>query len=98
MMHYCNLCQPGAAIMIDAAIVGLGRWGKAIVEAVQGKSKRLRFTHGVSQEPERVADFAATYGLELSTEFDEVVAHPTIPAVVLGTAPLLHVHQVVAGG
>ena len=28
--------------MIDAAVIGLGRWGKNIVEAVQGKSKRLR--------------------------------------------------------
>src|SRR5436309_428310 len=37
--------------MIDAAIVGLGRWGKAIVEAVQGKSTRLRFVRGVSESP-----------------------------------------------
>jgi predicted dehydrogenase len=96
MMHYYSLCQLRAALMIDAAIVGLGRWGKAIVEAVQGKSKRLRFTHSVSQEPERVADFAATHGLELSTEFAEVVAHPRIQAVVLATPHLLHVEQVIA--
>jgi predicted dehydrogenase len=95
-MHYYSLCQLRAALMIDAAIVGLGRWGKAIVEAVQGKSKRLRFTHSVSQEPERVADFAATHGLELSTEFAEVVAHPRIQAVVLATPHLLHVEQVIA--
>jgi predicted dehydrogenase len=96
MMHYCNLCQPGAALMIDAAIVGLGRWGKAIVEAIQGKSKRLRFTHAVSQEPERVADFATACGLELSTDFAEVVAHPRVQAVALATPHLLHVDQVVA--
>jgi predicted dehydrogenase len=96
MIHQCSLCQPGAAVMIDAAIVGLGRWGKAIVEAVQDKSTRLRFTRGVSQEPERVADFAATHGLELSTAFDEVVAHPRIQAVVLATPHLFHVDQVVA--
>ena len=96
MIHSCSLCHPGAALMIDAAIVGLGRWGKAIVEAVQGKSKRLRFTHGASHEPERVADFAATHGLQLSTEFAEVVAHPRIHAVVLATPHLLHVDQVVA--
>src|SRR5215470_12623604 len=82
--------------MIDAAIVGLGRWGKAIVEAIQGKSKRLRFTHAVSQEPERVADFAAAHGLELSTDFAEVVAHPRVQAVALATPHLLHVDQVIA--
>ena len=32
--------------MIDAAVIGLGRWGKNIVEAVQqGKNPRLRFIH-----------------------------------------------------
>src|SRR5262249_7483850 len=82
--------------MIDAAIVGLGRWGKAIVEAGQGKSKRLRFTHGVRQEPEGISGFSAIHGPEASTEFDEVVAHPSIQAVVLATPHLLHVDQVVA--
>ena len=51
--------------MIDAAVIGLGRWGKSIVEAVQGKSKRLRFIRGVSKEPELVADFAKIQGFEL---------------------------------
>ena len=43
--------------MINAAVIGLGRWGKNIVDAVQGKSKRLRFIRGVSKEPELVRDF-----------------------------------------
>jgi len=33
--------------MIDAAIVGLGRWGKGFLESVQGKSGRIRFVRGV---------------------------------------------------
>jgi predicted dehydrogenase len=45
--------------MIDAAIVGLGRWGKTLVEAVQGKSDRLRFTHAVSRDPSKLRDYAA---------------------------------------
>ena len=32
--------------MIDAGIVGLGWWGKNLVEAVQGKSERIRFVIG----------------------------------------------------
>ena len=36
--------------MIGAAIVGLGRWGQSIVNAVQGKSARLRFVRGVCRE------------------------------------------------
>ncbi len=42
--------------MINAAIVGLGRWGKNIVSAVQGKSEHLRFIRGVVRHPEVVRD------------------------------------------
>ena len=82
--------------MIDAAIIGLGRWGKGIVQSVQGKSKRLRFIRGVSKEPEQVRDFAATHGFELSTEFAEAVADPRVKAVVLATPHSLHVDQIAA--
>src|SRR5690348_4382550 len=82
--------------MIDAAVIGLGRWGKNIVEAVQGKSKRLRFIRGVSKEPDLVRDFAAAKGFELSTEFDEAVADPRVQAVFLATPHSFHVGQISA--
>ncbi len=82
--------------MIDAAIVGLGRWGKSIVEAVQGKSRRLRFVCGISKEPEPVRDFAATHGFDLRTEFSDAVADPRVEAVFLATPHSLHVEQIVA--
>ena len=62
--------------MIDAAIIGLGRWGKGIVQSVQGKSPRLRFIRGVSREPDDVRAFAAAHGFALSTEFADAVADP----------------------
>ena len=71
--------------MINAAIVGLGRWGKAIVESVQGKNERLRFVRGVSKEPREVAGFAATHGFEVGAEFADAVADPRVQAVVLAT-------------
>ena len=82
--------------MIDAAVIGLGRWGKSIVEAAQGKSKRLRFIRGVSKEPDLVRDFARTHGFELSTEFAEAVADPRVQAVFLATPHSLHVEQITA--
>ena len=39
--------------MIQAAMVGLGRWGQTILASVQGKSDRIRFVHGVSKEAEQ---------------------------------------------
>jgi hypothetical protein len=82
--------------MIDAAIVGLGRWGKAIVEAVQGKSRSLRFVRGVSKEPETVRAFAAAKDFRLSGDFADVLADPDVRAVVLATPHSLHVDQIVA--
>ena len=62
--------------MIDAAIVGLGRWGKTLVEAVQGKSEALRFTHAVSRDPDPLRDYAAEHRLELTSTFEAVLADP----------------------
>ncbi len=82
--------------MIDAAVIGLGRWGKSIVESVQGKSRRLRIIRGVSKEPELVADFAAAKGFELSSDFDEAIADPRVHAVFLATPHSLHLGQIEA--
>src|SRR5690349_1547041 len=82
--------------MIDAAVIGLGRWGKNIVEAAQGKGRRLRFIRGVSKEPDLVREFAAAKGFELGTEFEEAVADPRVQAVFLATPHSLHVSQISA--
>src|SRR6202051_2177764 len=89
-----SAARPSRRLMIDAAVIGLGRWGKSIVEAVQGKSRRLRFIRGVSKEPELVADFAKTHGFELGTEFTDAVADPRVQAVFLATPHSLHVAQI----
>jgi len=82
--------------MINAAIVGLGWWGKALVNAVQGKSERLRFVHGVSKEPEGVRDFALEHDFRLSTELDDALADPRVEAVVLATPHSQHLAQIEA--
>jgi predicted dehydrogenase len=82
--------------MIDAAIVGLGRWGRTLVDAVQGKSDKLRFTRAVSRNPDRIRDFAGRRRLELVGDLSQVLADPTIGAVVLATPHSLHGEQVIA--
>jgi predicted dehydrogenase len=81
--------------MIDAAIIGLGWWGKNIVNAVQGKSERLRFIRGVSKEPDTVSDFAKQHGFKLSTDLADVLADPRVQAVVLATPHSLHTAQII---
>ena len=82
--------------MINAAVIGLGRWGKSLVTAIQRKSERIRFVHGVSKEPDDVRGFAQQHGFRLSTEFADAVADPDVQAVFLATPHSLHVQQVAA--
>jgi len=82
--------------MIEIAVIGLGRWGKNIVEAVQGTSARLRVVRGVTKEPELSREFATAKGFELSTDFDEAIRDPRVQAVFLATPHSLHVAQISA--
>ena len=82
--------------MIDAAIVGLGRWGKTLLEAVQGTSGALRFTHAVSRDPGKLGDYAAKHRLQLVDALEPVLADPKIKAVVLATPHSLHCAQIIA--
>ncbi|MDB5874268.1 MAG: gfo/Idh/MocA family oxidoreductase [Ramlibacter sp.] len=81
--------------MIDAAIVGLGWWGRQHVESIAG-STLLRYIRAVSKEPDQVRPFADRHGLALGTEYEEVLADPAVEAVVLCTPHLFHPQQVVA--
>ena len=82
--------------MISAAVIGLGRWGKSLVTAVQGKSDRLRFAHGVSKEPDEVRGFAQQHGFKLTTELDDAIQNPDVQAIFLATPHSMHVQQVAA--
>jgi predicted dehydrogenase len=81
--------------MIKAAIVGLGWWGKNIADAVQGKSSKLQFVHGVTQELDATRDFAKSKGFRLSATLEEALADPEVQAIVLATPHSLHADQVV---
>jgi predicted dehydrogenase len=81
--------------MINAAIVGLGRWGRSHVSAVAG-SGRIRYTRAVTRYPALAQDFAAQHGVALSCDLADVLADPEIDAVFLATPHSRHVDEVVA--
>lgn len=79
---------------VNAAIVGLGWWGQVLVNAVQGKSDRIRFTRGITRTPAKAEAFCAQHGIRLGAALEEALADPEIHAVVLATPHLQHVPQV----
>ncbi len=80
--------------MIAAAIAGLGRWGRAHIEAARG-GDRLRFVHAVDPS-ETTREYAEGQRLRFSRSLDEVLTDRTVKAVVLATPHSLHRAQVVA--
>ena len=82
--------------MINAAIVGLGRWGQNLVNSVQGKSDKIRFVTGVLRHPENAREYAEKQGLKLESDYNKVLADPEIDAIVLATPHTVHAEQIVA--
>src|SRR5665213_4555960 len=82
--------------MLNTAIVGLGWWGKTLVNAARDFGAPIRFVRGVTLEPETVTDFAAEHRLAIGTSFEEAIADPQVQAVILATPHSKHRAQVEA--
>jgi predicted dehydrogenase len=80
--------------MLNAAIVGLGRWGQTLVASAQGKTEKIRFVAGVTGTPAKAETFAKTHGIPLGKDYGAVLKDPKIQAVVLATPHSLHARQV----
>jgi predicted dehydrogenase len=83
--------------LIRAAIVGMGWWGRTIVESVQSDSNVIRFVAGATRtvSPE-VTAFADAQRLTLAKDFTALLADRNIDAVVLATPHSQHTAQVIA--
>jgi predicted dehydrogenase len=84
-----------AQTSLNAAIVGLGWWGRRLVQSARS-SKLIRFARGVTLEPDLVRDFCAEHKLAIGTSYEDVLADPAIQAVVLATPHSKHRMQVEA--
>ncbi|MDA0961325.1 MAG: Gfo/Idh/MocA family oxidoreductase [Proteobacteria bacterium] len=78
------------------AIIGPGRWGRILVEAVQGISQTVDFTRAVARSPAKAADWCAAQGLSLGAELSDVLADPQIGGIVLATPHSQHADQIAA--
>jgi predicted dehydrogenase len=82
--------------MIRAAIVGLGRWGRSLVNAVQGKSDAIQFTRAHTRTRASAEPFCREKNIPFADSYDDILADPNIDAVVLATPHSRHAEQVIA--
>ena len=81
---------------VRAAIIGLGRWGRSLVNAVHGKTDAIRFTAAFTRTRANADAFCRERGIPLLARFEDALASPDIDAVVLATPHSLHAEQVMA--
>ena len=71
--------------MINAAIVGLGRWGQNLVNSIQGKSDKIRIAAGATRTVSKAADYAKQQRFPLYDSYQKVLADPKIDAIIVAT-------------
>ncbi|MBI4206510.1 MAG: Gfo/Idh/MocA family oxidoreductase [Betaproteobacteria bacterium] len=76
--------------MIRAAIVGLGWWGKTVVDAVQGKSDKIEFVAGCTRTRAKAEEFCRDKKIDLRDDLDSILNDPKIDAVVYTTPHSKH--------
>jgi predicted dehydrogenase len=81
--------------MINCAIVGLGRWGRTLVDASRS-SAHLNVIRAVEPDRELVQAFCREGGFALDDSYEAVLADDAIDAVLLATPHSLHKSQVIA--
>jgi len=80
---------------INAAIIGLGRWGELLVTSVDDSSA-IKFTRAVTRTPSKVEDFCAQRGMSLSDDLQDALNDDSIDALVIATPHSQHFDQLMA--
>jgi predicted dehydrogenase len=81
--------------MIHAAILGLGRWGRSLVNSVQGKSADIVFVAAHMRTRANAEEFCRQQSLRFVDTYAQILADPAVDAVVLATPHSLHAEQIV---
>ena len=80
--------------MLRMAIVGLGWWGKRLVDSVQGKTEHITFSVGHTRSPAKAEAFCRDHAIRLVDDFDAILSDPAVDAVVLATPHSQHGEQI----
>lgn len=80
--------------LINAAIIGLGLWGRHLVESIHG-SDSIRFIAALEPQRDQALDFAHRHDLELTDDYASVLADRRIDAVVIAHTNSLHVEYTI---
>ena len=81
--------------MLNAAVIGLGWWGKHIIGCLDG-SDCLKIVQAMDISSNEAGNFAASKGIAFTSDYEEVLKNPNIDALIIVTPHSLHEEQVLA--
>lgn len=79
--------------MLKLGIAGLGRWGRVLVDSVQGRSDKVRFVAGSTGTRAKAEDYCRQQGIRLHDDLTALLADGEVEAVVLATPHSQHAAQ-----
>jgi predicted dehydrogenase len=80
---------------VRAGLAGLGRWGQVLTNAIKD-SDAITFPAACTGRKERAVDFCAEHGIDLRDSLDDLLADPSLDAIVLATPHTQHAEQMLA--
>jgi predicted dehydrogenase len=82
--------------MIRCGVAGLGRWGRVLIDSVQGKSDKLKITAAVTGRKALAQDYCTDKGIDLRDDLSQLLSDPEIDAIILATPHTQHIDQILA--
>ena len=76
--------------MLNVAVIGIGWWGKVIVQTIRSKSRRLHIVRCVEPNVDAVKGFCAEQGVPVSADYEDALRDPAVQAVILTIPHSLH--------
>ena len=80
---------------VRAGLAGLGRWGQVLTNAIKD-SDAITFPAACTGRKERAVDFCAEHDIDLRDSLDDLLADPSLDAIVLATPHTQHAEQMLA--
>ena len=82
--------------VLNAGIVGLGRWGQVLVKSINHKpSSLLKFTHCYTRTISKVKLFCNKYSLTNCYSYEELINNEDIDLIVLASPHSQHFEQII---
>jgi predicted dehydrogenase len=82
--------------MIRVGMLGLGWWGRKLINAVGTEDTAIRFVAAATRTPAKVVDYTGEMGIDLRDSYDDLLADGALDAIAMATPHTQHVKQVMA--